>query len=128
MHTYHVHPVGSRDREEAADHQYATASCAGVGRVHRLRSPVLLCSAETTASRKVQSVLCVERVAAVSTTAHDWWVAVQCGKGAAQLLTRRRTPATAAAFGASFFSGAAIARKGPANPKLVVEEITLVTC
>ena len=55
-----------------------------------------------------------------------WWVAVQCGSGVAQLLTRRRTPATAAAFGASFFSGADIARN-PANPKLVVEEITLVT-
>eukprot|EP00964_Phaeocystis_antarctica_P086510 scaffold54797_cov60-Phaeocystis_antarctica.AAC.5 len=71
VHAYHVQPVGARDREETADHQYATASCAGVGRVHRLRSPVLLCSTETTASRKVQSVLCVERVAVVSTTAHD---------------------------------------------------------
>ena len=57
MHTYHVHPVGSRDREEAADDQCTAAACAGVRRVHRLRSPVELSSTKTSASRKEQSVL-----------------------------------------------------------------------
>jgi len=60
---YHVQLVRARDREEAADHQCGTAACAGVGRVHRLGSPVVLSSTVTSARRKVQAVLHAERVA-----------------------------------------------------------------
>ena len=60
---YHVQLVRARDREEAADHQCGTAACAGVGRVHRLGSPVVLSSTVTSARRKVQAVLHVKRVA-----------------------------------------------------------------
>ena len=60
---YHVQLVRARDREEAADHQCGTAACAGVGRVHRLGSPLVLSSTVTSARRKVQAVLHAERVA-----------------------------------------------------------------